>query len=220
MSEHPTRWGIERTRWAFAALFRRQWDIRLHHADRVPAGPVIIAGNHVGVIDGPLLAICGPRPLHALTKSEMFEGRTKGFLEWAGQIPVVRNTPDATAIRMGLSVLSDGGALGIFPEGARESGRYEKFEDGVAYFALASGAPVVPVTAFGTRLSFHGREDAPLRGARLDLVYGEPITFAAESWPRTRTHVADVSAQIREHLIAALHDAEAETGLTLQRGAA
>ncbi len=33
-----------------------------------PTGPVIFAANHVGVIDGPLLAIFAPRPVHALTK--------------------------------------------------------------------------------------------------------------------------------------------------------
>ena len=37
-------------------------------------GPVILACNHVGVVDGPLLAIFAPRPVHALTKQEMFKG--------------------------------------------------------------------------------------------------------------------------------------------------
>jgi len=212
---------MRRARPLASRLMRRRWDIRLHHEDRVIDGPLILAGNHVDVIDGPLMAAISPRPVHALTKSEMYTGKTGRFLEWAGQIPVVRHTPDAYAIRVGLDVLKAGRVLGIYPEGARETGRFEKFEHGVGYFALASGAPVVPVISFGTRATYLSREDVPPRGARLDIWFGDAIRFPAEPWPRRRRRVADISAQIREHLRTALTQAEAETGLILtNRGVA
>ena len=73
----------------------RRYGVRVHHADRVPAtGPVILAANHVGWLDGPMLAIYSPRPVHALTKREMFSGRMDRFLRSAGQIPVDRFAPD------------------------------------------------------------------------------------------------------------------------------
>ena len=53
-------------------------------------GPVIFAANHVGVVDGPLLAIFAPRPVHALTKVEMFRGRLGRFLRASGQMPLDR----------------------------------------------------------------------------------------------------------------------------------
>ena len=67
----------------------------MHHTDRVPAdGPVIFASNHVGVIDGPMLAVYAPRPVHALTKVEMFKGVLGLFLwqvrarsRWTGSTP-------------------------------------------------------------------------------------------------------------------------------------
>lgn len=215
MTDHPATSGLRRARPLARWIFEHRWDIRTHHADRVADGPVILAGNHVDVIDGPLLAICAPRPVHALTKSEMYHGRTGRFLDWAGQIPVVRRTPDTNAVRLGLNVLKDGGVLGIYPEGARENGRFDKFEHGVGYFALASGAPVVPVISFGTKLAFQTREDAPPRGARIDVWFGEPISFQAQAWPRPRSHVADVSGQIQDHLRTALKQAEADIGLVL-----
>ena len=57
------------------ALLRGWYAIEIHGAERVPAtGPLVMAANHVGWLDGPLLAICSPRPVHALTKQEMFAG--------------------------------------------------------------------------------------------------------------------------------------------------
>jgi len=48
-------------------VIRRLFEVRIHGADNVPThGPVIFAANHIGVADGPVLAIFGPRPVHAL----------------------------------------------------------------------------------------------------------------------------------------------------------
>ena len=69
--------------------------MRVHGAEHVPrTGPVIFAANHIGVIDGPLLAIFAPRPVHALTKIEMFKGcagrlpaAAPGRSRWTGSTP-------------------------------------------------------------------------------------------------------------------------------------
>ena len=107
--------------------------------------------NHIGVADGPLLAAFAPRPVHALTKYEMFAGKLGGFLHGSGQIPLDRFHTDPAAVKSCLRVLRDGRAVGIFPEGRRGTGDLERFHRGAAYFALVSGAPVVPVAILGTR---------------------------------------------------------------------
>ena len=76
---------------------------------------MIVAANHTGVIDGPLLAIFGPRPVHALTKREMFEGRLGRFLQASGQIPLDRVPTDRGAIRACLHVLETGERWGSSP---------------------------------------------------------------------------------------------------------
>ena len=73
-----------------------------------------------------------------------------------------------------LRVLRDGGAVGIFPEGSRGAGEFERFHRGAAYLALVTGAPVVPVIMLGTREP--GGRTASLPGqaaAAIDMVFGD-----------------------------------------------
>ncbi|PUA79358.1 1-acyl-sn-glycerol-3-phosphate acyltransferase [Nocardioides currus] len=185
----------------FRAGIGAYWDLHLHGTVRVPtAGPAIFASNHAGWLDGPLLAIVSPRPVHALTKQEMFDGRLGAFLRGAGQIPLDRFGADPSAVKTCLRVLADGGAVGIFPEGTRGAGELEVFHHGVTYLALVSGAPVVPVTQVGTRLPGGRSSSLPPRGSRIDVSYGEAWRTTRTPWPRTREHTLATSALLWEHL--------------------
>ena len=198
------------------ALLRHRFDLRLHHEERVPRrGPVVVAANHIGVIDGPLLAIMSAQPVHALTKVEMFRGKTGAFLRHTGQIPVDRFHPDPAAVRTCLHVLRAGHAVGVFPEGTRGAGELDRFHRGAAYLALVTGAPVVPLTFVGSRVPGGHTDSVPPKGARIDLWYGEPFRIAPQPWPRTREQVERVSGLLREHMLVQLDRALAETGRTL-----
>lgn len=197
-------------------LIRRRYDVRLHHPHRVPArGPVILASNHVGVIDGPVLAIFAPRPAHALTKSEMFRGPLGRFLWHSGQIPLDRFHPDPRAVRTCLRALRSGRVVGIYPEGSRGAGDLARFHRGAAYLALVSGAPVVPVTTVGSREPGGSSSSLPARGAVIDLVFGEPWRVEATAWPRTREQVEKSSLLLREHMLVQLDLALSSTGRSL-----
>lgn len=215
--DHPPRLLLHRLRPPSRWLVGRRLQVRLHGAEHVPAtGPVILASNHVGVADGPLLAVFSPRPVHALTKSEMFDLRGMGrFLLASGQIPLDRFNTDPAAVKTCLRVLRDGDVVGIFPEGARGAGDFERFHRGAAYLALVSGAPVVPVIQFGTREPGAGMGALPPRGSVVDLVYGAPYRLDAVPWPRRREDVDGASLLLREHLLAHLAQARALTGREL-----
>ena len=191
--------------------------MHVHGSDRVPAdGPVVLACNHVGWVDGPLLAICAPRPVHALSKREMFDGATGAFLRGAGQIPLdrfARRPGRRDAPACGCS--ADGGAVGVFPEGTRGPATFEIFHHGAAYLALVSGAPVVPVTMIGTRLPGGGSGSLPPRGSRIDVVVGEAWRTTQTPWPRTREHTLATSALLWQHLRDELSRALALTGRAL-----
>ncbi len=190
---------------AFSVLARTLWDLNQHGADKVPRhGPVIFAPNHVGWLDGPLLVITSPRPVHALTKQEEFTGALGVFLRKAGQIRLDRFNVDPGAVKACLKVLDCGGAVGVFPEGTRGSGELLSVQRGAAYLALATGAAVVPVTFFGTREPGGRSSSVPARGSRFDVVYGDPVYLEQQPWPRTRDDVLRatnlLAGRLREHL--------------------
>ena len=197
-------------------LVRSWWDLEVHGAERVPtSGPLVMAANHVGWLDGPLLAICSPRPVHALTKVEMFAGPLGRFLLAAGQVPIDRRHVDLAAIRGALSALDAGLVVGVFPEGRRGAGDMTSPRSGAAYLALRSGAPVVPVSFLGTRVPGGSDGSVPPRGSRLAMTYGEPVHLGRMPWPRTQRDVAEAAAQVTDAIIMTTREAEQRTGMTL-----
>jgi 1-acyl-sn-glycerol-3-phosphate acyltransferase len=206
------RAGRPGARW----LIRRWYDVRVHHAERFPTrGPVVVAANHVGFVDGPLLGIFAPRPVHALTKQEMFTGALGAVLRASGQISVDRFGPDPRAVRRCLRVLRSGGAVGVFPEGTRGNGELDRFHRGAAYLAMVTGAPVVPMTFLGTREPGGHTGSLPKRGARIDLVVGTPVEMTATPWPRNKNDVAERSLWLREQMLTEVRVAQSETGRRL-----
>lgn len=194
----------------------RNWTIRTYGESNVPGhGPVILAANHIGWLDGPVLFLKSPRPAHALVKRELFVGKTGRFLTAAAQIPVNRVGTDVGALRTAAEALLAGQVVIIYPEGTRGSGEFKKVKGGAAWLALASGAPVVPVAIFGTRPAGGHKDARPDKGAVIDVVYGEPIAFPKTPWPRTSEAIASTTEQIAQHVREHLAAAKELTGREL-----
>lgn len=174
-----------------------------------PTGPLLLAGNHAGWLDGPLVAIEAPRMVRCLVKSELYTGVLGRFLTAAGQIPVERGRPDRTALHAALDELARGGAVAVFPEGTRGTGELETVQHGVAYLAVHGRAPVLPVVCLGTGRALPKGAHWPKRSVPIDVVFGEPFTVEIPANPRSRRALAAVAEDIRLRLAAHLAAARA-----------
>lgn len=184
------------------SLARQVFTFTVRGAEHVPTtGPVLLAGNHTGLVDGPLVYFTSPRAPMLLAKAELFVGPWARALGWLGQIPVHRGQPDRTALKQGLAHLADGGVLGVFPEGTRGSGQLEEVAHGLAYLALRSGAPVVPIAVVGTAAAWPKSRRLPRFRAPVTVVYGPPITLDVEGDPRARRTVGIAAEQLRLALV-------------------
>jgi 1-acyl-sn-glycerol-3-phosphate acyltransferase len=142
------------------ALMRLLWRVRVQGLENVPpSGGFLLASNHLSFIDSVVIPVVVRRRVAFLAKAEYFEGRgIKGALSrlWfrgLGAVPVRRGSHGEAmaSLHVALHVLRDGDGFGIYPEGTRSrDGRLHRGRTGVAWLALASGAPVVPVGIVGT----------------------------------------------------------------------
>lgn len=208
--------GLKLLRWWFGRSLGRRYAIDERGVENVPAtGPVILASNHTGWLDGPLLVARSPRPAHAMVKAESWEGPTGRLLRAAGQIMVDRDRRDVGAIRAALRALRAGQVVAMFPEGRRGAGDFATIRPGVAWLALASGAPVVPVAVLGTRGATAGADARPADGARIDVVFGLPLGVREVPWPRSGDVLESTTRQVHAHLKQHLARTLAETGREL-----
>ena len=185
-----------------AALLHVVFRLRVLGLEHLPrTGPVLVAGNHTGFLDGPVVFVLMPRPSSFLVKSELYATPFRAILEFARQIPIRRGTPHREALRQALAVLEQGGALGVFPEGTRGAGTLETVQHGIGYLALRAGCPVVPVVCLGTAEALPKGKRFPRFRAPVDVVFGPPFHVVVDGPPRARSTVAAAAEQIRMHLL-------------------
>jgi 1-acyl-sn-glycerol-3-phosphate acyltransferase len=183
-------------------LARALFDVRVTGTGNVPrSGPVLLAGGHSALLDGPLVFLLSPRRSAVLAKAEIFVGPWPRLWGWLEVLPVHRGTADRTALKAGLAVLQQGGVLTVFPEGTRGSGQLEQVADGLAYLALRSGAPVVPLSLSGTAQALPRGSLRPHLRTRVRLSFGPPLRLPVVGDPRARSTVRAAAEHLRVALV-------------------
>jgi len=151
--------------------------------DRVaPGTPYVFMPNHSSFMDGPLVMMLIPGTPRVILKRSILRIPFLGLgMRHVGFVPVDRKGTEGgkrSIARAAALVRERGYSFLIFPEGTRtRDGKLQPFRRGGFFLALASGAPIVPVTIRGTfALMPKGQWHA--RRGRVRIIFHEPVPVA------------------------------------------
>ena len=128
-------------------------DIEIHGIEKLPAGNVIVAANHLGRLDTAVLLCVLDREDIIMPIAEKYRDHPifGAIGRAANGIWLNRFEADYAALRQILARMEQGGLLVIAPEGTRsKTEALQEGKLGVAFLASKSGYPVLPVAVTGT----------------------------------------------------------------------
>jgi 1-acyl-sn-glycerol-3-phosphate acyltransferase len=136
--------------------------------------PVILAGNHVAFLEVALMVVYPPYLVEIIGTGDIpLDPTFAPLANLYGFIPINRGNLDRAGLKQALTVLEQGGVLGIFPEGGIWQPNQMQAQTGVSWLSSQAQAPIVPIGFGGMR----GAIKAMLRFKRphLTMNIGKPI---------------------------------------------
>jgi 1-acyl-sn-glycerol-3-phosphate acyltransferase len=158
-------------------LFDHITDTRFYGLENIPKeGRLIVATNHMSRIDIPTLFVNPVRPEITALVADKYT--TVPGLNWiiktAGGIYLDRERADFSAFREAQTMIKDGIAMGIAPEGTRsKTGQLLEGKPGTILLAVRTGAQIIPVGLSGTDTAF--RRLFTFRKPRIAVRFGHPF---------------------------------------------
>ena len=181
-------------RGAIYLWFKVVYRVKIEGLENIPKKEtVIFCGNHRSYIDPPLMVSTAKRDMSFLAKEELYENKFLAFLGWAfDAIPVRRDEKDVGAIKTSLKLLKNGKCIALFPEGTRNGlEKGEQVKDGAAFFAVRSGAKVIPCGIKG------GKKET----GRLTIKYGKPLDYSKYKGTKDKEVLEKVTKEIMDNIL-------------------
>ena len=172
-------------------------------------GGVLLVSNHVSFLDPVIVGSAASREVHYMARSNAFDIPGLGKLIAAyNAYPVNRGAPDLGALRKTISLLKNGNAVLIFPEGTRSvDGTLGKARDGACFIAHRAGVPTIPVFHKGAERVLP-RNSKRLRRSKLKVIFGEPLELTTgefetrrEMYQHMGNQMMEAIADLRDHLL-------------------
>ena len=185
--------------YVLAKIFLR---LEISGTENIPLnGPVVIASNHVSLLDPPIIGVASSRKIHFMAKQEVFVPSLGTIYRTLGAFPVRRGAADRNAIKYGIDLLLAEKVLAIFPEGTRsKNGQLGKAEPGALMMAGKARAVIIPTAVSGTNLRSSGRI-----WPKVKVKFGKPIYFL-EDEPVTKEVTIRMTGELMNEIKMLLDD--------------
>lgn len=135
-------------------------------------GKALLVCNHMSNMDIVVLKLHEHTKRYVLAKHTLFKNKfLGGLLRGLGGIPVDRENVGLSTVKTVLTLLKQDKQVYIFPEGTRHASIDDapEIKNGVAMFALKSGAPIIPMALLYKPRIFRMNK----------IIVGEPIDLSA-----------------------------------------
>jgi 1-acyl-sn-glycerol-3-phosphate acyltransferase len=160
-------------------LFRILTRLTVTGRENIPmTGSCLLTGNHLGIIDGPLI-FCLIRRDDAtglVALKHKSNPAIRFIVDTAKGIWIDRTRTDFKALKEARTYLKNGGLVGISPEGTRsDSHALIQAKLGVAFLADKSNALILPTAMTGSESSL--KKMFTFKRPRVHVRFGEPYTM-------------------------------------------
>ncbi|MBC7811157.1 MAG: 1-acyl-sn-glycerol-3-phosphate acyltransferase [Burkholderiales bacterium] len=109
-------------------------------------GPLLLVGNHVAMMEVVMMVLYAPWNVEILGAGDIpIDPRYARIAATYGFIPIKRGSVDRGGLNKALSVLQQGGIIGMFPEGGIWETKIKQARAGVAWLSHQAQAPILPM---------------------------------------------------------------------------
>jgi 1-acyl-sn-glycerol-3-phosphate acyltransferase len=167
-----------------------------------PSQHYLFLSNHVSNLDPPILLPLLPEPLSVVLKRSLMKIPILGWgMRLGSYIPVDRDGTVESAkesTEAATRVLASGVHVLSFVEGTRSrDGRLQPFKKGPFYLAMHAGAPIIPVSIYGT--------ESMMKKGSLKIAPGTAhVVFHAPINPGDYPEMEDLMAAVRDAIASGL----------------
>lgn len=182
-------------RMILSPIYRFYYNPKIYNKEYLNVeGPIIIAGNHIHIMDQCNVIISTKRVITYMAKKEYFDSiKTRWFFKLVGCIPVNRGSKDDTSKQVAIKVLQNNGAIGIFPEGTRNKTKEKllPFKYGAVSMAIKTESTIIPYAIKG-KYKF--------RSKNLQINFGKPFKVDGLSLEEANTKLFNKVSKLLDEL--------------------
>jgi 1-acyl-sn-glycerol-3-phosphate acyltransferase len=199
-------------RFLIKLIMRLISQIQVNGMENVPqSGAFIVASNHLGRLDVPLVYMFLNRPDITILVAEKYRHNfiIRWFVRHLDALFIDRFGADLVTVRAALNRLRKGGVLVIAPEGTRSpTGALIEARSGASYLAAKAGAPIFPVAITGTEDRQVLQRLKHLQRAQIQVTVGKPFSLPPLNHKDRETELEEYTTEIMCQIAALLPPAK------------
>jgi 1-acyl-sn-glycerol-3-phosphate acyltransferase len=186
----------------FSIIFRIFYSLKITGSEYIPEhGPVILCANHTSYFDSMLVGLCTKRKVRFIIFEWYYNHWLLGpFIRILKAIPVRSQGINKEATKGVITILKDGGVIGIFPEGRlTRTGQIGPAQQGAALLAVLTNAQIVPITINGAFSVYPKGRMIPRLSGKITVEVHPPLSVDPAR-RKEKGYLETVTAQIMESI--------------------